>query len=254
MILPGADTVPAGAEVTPSQAQQLQSQIDELKKAGGGDASGGSVSSVNGQTGTVVLNAEDVGALPDTTQIPAVPPALPNPNKLTFTGAVSAEYDGSAAVSVEIPEGGGVDDWKMIADITTEEEISNAFITQDSDGHTCDLTDFLVYVKALANEAGTTSGYFRFGMNPNDAHDWLFQPNGGVPGSGFRWYQVRFTLLGDRWYSTDWIGQVNTSFSCAGGYMGYLAESYSVKTPAAAVVVNFMANVGVGTRIMVYGK
>ena len=41
MILPGADTVPTGAEVTPSQARQLQSQIDELKKLAGGDASGG---------------------------------------------------------------------------------------------------------------------------------------------------------------------------------------------------------------------
>ena len=30
-----------------------------------------------------------------------------NPNALTFTGAVSATYDGSAPVSVEIPSGGG---------------------------------------------------------------------------------------------------------------------------------------------------
>lgn len=85
------------------------------------------VSSVNGQTGTVVLNAEDVGALPDTTQIPAVPAALPNPYKLTFTGAVSAEYDGSKAVSVEIPSGGGggESEWALLADITTEEDVAS---------------------------------------------------------------------------------------------------------------------------------
>lgn len=35
-----------------------------------------------------------------------IPGVLPNPNKLTFTGAVEAEYDGSTAVSVEIPAGG----------------------------------------------------------------------------------------------------------------------------------------------------
>ena len=35
------------------------------------------------------------------------PKKLPNPNKLTFTGAVSGEYDGSAHLSIEIPEGGG---------------------------------------------------------------------------------------------------------------------------------------------------
>lgn len=35
-----------------------------------------------------------------------IPSVLPNPNALTFTGAVNATYDGSTAVSVEIPSGG----------------------------------------------------------------------------------------------------------------------------------------------------
>ena len=35
-----------------------------------------------------------------------IPTALPNPHKLTFTGAVTAEYDGSKEVTVKIPEGG----------------------------------------------------------------------------------------------------------------------------------------------------
>lgn len=35
-----------------------------------------------------------------------IPSALPNPNALTFTGAVNTTYDGSTAVSVEIPSGG----------------------------------------------------------------------------------------------------------------------------------------------------
>ena len=35
--------------------------------------------------------------------IPTVPSALPNPHKLKLSGAVTAEYDGSAEVSVEIP-------------------------------------------------------------------------------------------------------------------------------------------------------
>ena len=38
--------------------------------------------------------------------IPTVPTTLPNPHKLKLSGAVTAEYDGSEAVSVEIPEGG----------------------------------------------------------------------------------------------------------------------------------------------------
>lgn len=36
-----------------------------------------------------------------------IPDKLPNPNALTFTGAVTGIYDGSEALTVEIPSGGG---------------------------------------------------------------------------------------------------------------------------------------------------
>lgn len=76
---------------------------------------------VNGKalSANVSLTASDVGALPDTTSIPDstsdltndsgfitssdIPTSLKNPNALTFTGAVTGSYDGSAAKSVEIP-------------------------------------------------------------------------------------------------------------------------------------------------------
>lgn len=35
------------------------------------------------------------------------PTSLPNPNKLTFTGASTGSYDGSSALTVNIPSGGG---------------------------------------------------------------------------------------------------------------------------------------------------
>ena len=41
--------------------------------------------------------------------IPTVPSSLPNPYKLTFTGAVTGEYDGSAAKTINIPSGGGAE-------------------------------------------------------------------------------------------------------------------------------------------------
>lgn len=37
----------------------------------------------------------------------AIPEKLPNPHKLTFSGAVTGEYDGSAEVNINIPNGGG---------------------------------------------------------------------------------------------------------------------------------------------------
>lgn len=65
-----------------------------------------------GEDGNVIpqdkptYTAEEVGALPNTTVIPTVPATLPNPQKLTFTGAVTGEYDGSSALTVDIPQGG----------------------------------------------------------------------------------------------------------------------------------------------------
>lgn len=54
----------------------------------------------------------------------AVPDALPNPHKLTFTGAVNAEYDGSEAVEVVIPQGGGGGgkEWRLLCDLHITEE------------------------------------------------------------------------------------------------------------------------------------
>ena len=78
------------------------------------------VTSVNTKTGAVTLSASDVSAIPSTLTGTAgqvltktadgqewkdvdIPTALPNPNALTFTGAVTGSYDGSAPLEVEIP-------------------------------------------------------------------------------------------------------------------------------------------------------
>lgn len=45
-----------------------------------------------------------------------MPTTLPNPNALTFTGAVTGSYDGSAPVSVEIPSGGSSGESTIIFD------------------------------------------------------------------------------------------------------------------------------------------
>ena len=59
--------------------------------------------------------------------IPTIPEKLPNPNALTFTGAVEGSYDGSEPVSVEIPQGLSAE-WELISDITTEEEVGEVVI------------------------------------------------------------------------------------------------------------------------------
>ena len=43
------------------------------------------------------------GSYNDLTDKPTIPTALPNPSAITFTGAVTGSYDGSAAMTVNIP-------------------------------------------------------------------------------------------------------------------------------------------------------
>lgn len=55
----------------------------------------------------------------------SIPDKLPNPNALTFTGAVSGSYDGSAPLTVDIPSGGGgVGDsgWEYLGEFTNAEQ------------------------------------------------------------------------------------------------------------------------------------
>ena len=146
------------------------------------------VTSVNSQTGAVVLTANDVSAIPSTLTGTAgqvltktadgqewkdvdIPTALPNPNALTFTGAVSGSYDGSAPLSVEIPSGGGGSGWELVSDTTLSEDVSQLGYTgldcydlrvaifgrwNDADDS---LSNNNINANILLNEAGTGYQY-----------------------------------------------------------------------------------------------
>ena len=65
---------------------------------------------VNDDTGKMVYESRieitQNDEVKDISTIVDIPTTLPNPNALTFTGAVTGSYDGSAPLSVEIPSGG----------------------------------------------------------------------------------------------------------------------------------------------------
>ena len=77
------------------------------------EANIGGVSMLRGTDGKSAYQyAQDGGYTGTETEFAAklaeeMPTTLPNPNALTFTGAVTGSYDGSAPLSVEIPSGGG---------------------------------------------------------------------------------------------------------------------------------------------------
>ena len=75
-----------------------------------------------------------------------IPDKLPNPQKLTFAGAVTAEYDGSGAVTVTIPEssggsGGTVRIEKLSTDTAVELEPNKLYIFPEMSGLTITLAE-----------------------------------------------------------------------------------------------------------------
>lgn len=83
--------------------------------------------------------ADEVGALPEDTEIPT---KLPNPHKLKFTGGVTGEYDGSKEVTITIPQSSGGGNYTLPqastdalggvkADPATEEDTVPARIGED---------------------------------------------------------------------------------------------------------------------------
>ena len=72
-----------------------------------------------------------------------MPTTLPNPNALTFTGAVTGSYDGSEPVTVEIPSGG--EKWENILDLTLEEDVNKVVLMSGDVGY----KKILVYMESV---------------------------------------------------------------------------------------------------------
>ena len=79
-----------------------------------------------------------------------------NPNALTFAGAVTGSYDGSEAVTVEIPSGGGGSGGgktlTLIAEATLTDEADLA-ITKDLDGNSISESELIITAKIEAVSA-----------------------------------------------------------------------------------------------------
>ena len=84
----------------------------------------GTITCVNDDTGKMVyeslIEITQNDEVKDISALVEIPATLPNPNALTFTGAVTGSYDGSAPLTVEIPSGGGEDELPIIQEYTIE--------------------------------------------------------------------------------------------------------------------------------------
>ena len=72
--------------------------------------------------------------------IPSIPSKLPNPQALTFTGAVSATYDGSTAKTINIPTSGATDEDLIIKLNSGTTEGTNMFTFDGGTAKTVNIT------------------------------------------------------------------------------------------------------------------
>ena len=125
-----------------------------------------------------------------------MPTTLPNPNALTFTGAVTGSYDGSAAMSVEIPSGGSVGSseektWRLIKTIEITEAVTSISFNLDEDGNPFEVESLLIYTGLNVKVSGNSQ--FLVDLNGNSFE--ITSPNSFVGTSAKSIY-----------WKTDWAG------------------------------------------------
>ena len=130
--------------VTPLDAEHLNHMEQGISTAGADGKSAYAYAVEGGYTGTEAEFAAKLAA-----------EKFANPNALTFTGAVSATYDGSAPVSVEIPSGGGSggSEWQTIlTGETTVEAVTTFTIPMTAS----DFNEYRAVIVVEKNTDGTT--------------------------------------------------------------------------------------------------
>lgn len=106
---------------------------------------------------TIVVKAVDENGKPTEWEPVTLPDKLPNPNALTFTGAATGSYDGSAPLSVEIPGGGsGNNDWELLADVTLTEDVATIAITQTPSGEAFSVRELVIIGTPISDGTNKT--------------------------------------------------------------------------------------------------
>ena len=149
-------------ELETENKSNLVAAINEARRMGAGDSTG--YTPVKGTDYFTDADKQEIAEA--AAEMVSIPTQLPNPNALTFTGAVTGSYDGSAPLSVEIPSGGGgggSSQWKIIRDLTITENADRVDINTDDDGKSFSLHEIQVFSYTMSY--GDTAESFTFLMN-----------------------------------------------------------------------------------------
>ena len=147
----------------PSRGEPGQDGADGKDGAAGADGADG-YTPVKGKDYFTAADKQEIAEA--AAGMVSIPDKLPNPNPLTFTGAVTGNYDGSAPLTVEIPSGGGSSGggsgFQRIIDFTTEEgvtQFSTPALTQEQGDAISDASvmNIVLYVPIDSNDTETST-------------------------------------------------------------------------------------------------
>ena len=189
-----------------------------------------------GYTGTEAEFAEKMAA--------EMPTTLPNPNALTFTGAVTGSYDGSATLTVNIPNGGKSETWEVIADQTLTEDVT--IVEYDN----LSLKKVMIDIFAVSSAATTKTQNGSVSVNGNA----FFYSNRIILSKDFEkgWAQVYAECINDTLYHLSNSNNNNTyqSTQIMKGWVDGIEKIEKI-TISAPLLENMV--IGAGTRIRVLG-
>ena len=106
------------------------------------------------------IAAVDESGVPTAWSPVDMPTTLPNPNALTFTGAVTGTYDGSAPVTVNIPEGGGgtgggYSDYEVLIDETITTDAAGISTISYTELDFSQYNDIVIFFDRAMNKANS---------------------------------------------------------------------------------------------------
>lgn len=113
-----------------------------------------------------------------------MPDKLPNPNALTFTGAVTGSYDGSEEKTINIPSGGGSADrkWALIKTLNVSTDVAQEYFDTDDKGDSFSAQELLI--EGTMPDIGTGYLYCRPGEVSNIGNTIIWPTKGKY----FKWY------------------------------------------------------------------
>lgn len=185
-----------------------------------------------GITGATVGQIAKITAVDDTGKPTAweavdMPDKLPNPKALTFTGAAAGTYDGSAALSVEIPTGGGDKNWTKVIDteVTTEEGIFG-FEATDIGAY----SEFFVSMKLPAQAAAP--------IKIKVGNTYILQDNQGINTTKTTYWECYGIYDGEAWHVEYANGINDTGITYYANTRLNCKQVVSEASTAIAVTVN----------------